>query len=195
MTTRTTTWVLGAVAVALAVVLAVVLLQRPAATGTAPPATTTTPQAPRTPTPSASSSAEVSDPAAEGGPSPLPSSEVDAHDASPGATPYSQTDEARRGWQPVATGFGQAFTATKGKDAAEWRASLAPFVTGKVRDQLNTVDLDNVPDGVFDSIEPAEFGDDKIAVFVHYDTGLTLVTYLILDGHTWRIYAYDRWED
>ena len=45
MTTKTTTWVLGAVAVALAVVLAVVLLQRPAATGTAPPATTTTPQA------------------------------------------------------------------------------------------------------------------------------------------------------
>jgi hypothetical protein len=174
-----------------------VLLQRPAVTGTAPPATTTTtPQAAPTPTPSASSSAEVSDPAAEGGPSPLPSSEVEAHDASPGATPYSQTDEARRGWQPVATGFGKAFTATKGMDAAEWRASLAPFVTGKVRDQLTTVDLDNVPDGVFDSIEPAEFGDDKIAVFVHYDTGLTLVTYLILDGgSSWRIYAYDRWED
>ena len=195
MTTKTTTWVLGAVAVALAVVLAVVLLQRPAGTGTAPPATTTTPQGLPTPTPSASSSAEVSDPAAEGGPSPLPSSEVDAHDASPGATPYSQTDGARRGWQPVATGFGKAFTATTGKDAAEWRASLAPFVTGKVRDQLTTVDLDNVPDGVFDSIEPAEFGDDKVAVFVHYDTGLTLVTYLIVDGSSWRIYAYDRWEE
>jgi hypothetical protein len=196
VTTKTTTWVLGAVAVALAVVLAVVLLQRPAVTGTAPPATTTTtPQAAPTPTPRASSSAEVSDPAGEGGPSPLPSSEVAAHDARPGATPYSQTDEARRGWQPVATGFGKAFTATKGKDAAEWRASLAPFVTGKVRDQLTTVDLDNVPDGVFDSIEPAEFGDDKIAVFVHYDTGLTLVTYLIVDGSSWRIYAYDRWQD
>ena len=137
----------------------------------------------------------MTDPAAEGGPSPLPSSEVEAHDASPGATPYSQTDEARRDWEPVATGFGKAFTTTKGKDAAEWRASLAPFVTAKVKDQLATVALANVPDGTFDSIEPAEFGEDKVAVFVHYDTGLTLVTYLILDGTSWRIYAYDRWED
>ena len=52
-----------------------------------------------------------------------------------------------------------------------------------------------MPDGGFVSIEPAEYGDDKVAVFVHYDTGLTLVTYLILDGTSWRIYAYDRWED
>ena len=77
----------------------------------------------------------------------------------------------------------------------QWRASLAPFVTGKVNDQLATVALANVPDGTFDSIEPAEYGDDKVAVFVHYDTDLTLVTYLILDGTSWRIYAYDRWED
>ena len=51
------------------------------------------------------------------------------------------------------------------------------------------------PTAAFDSIEPAEYGDDKVAVFVHYDTDLTLVTYLILDGTSWRIYAYDRWED
>jgi len=193
---RTVTWALGALALSLAMVLTVVLLQRPSTgTSTANPPATSAPQTGTTAEPAASPTAEGSDPAAEGGPSPLPSSEVEAHDASPGATPYSQTDEARRDWEPVATGFGKAFTATTGKDAAEWRASLAPLVTGKVRDQLTTVDLDNVPDGVFDSIEPAEFGDDKIAVFVHYDTGLTLVTYLILDGSTWRIYAYDRWED
>ncbi len=74
-------------------------------------------------------------------------------------------------------------------------ASLAPFVTDRVKDQLATVALANVPDGAFDSIEPAEFGEDKVAVFLHYDTGLTLVTYLILDGTSWRIYAYDRWQD
>ena len=196
MNPRTVTWALGALALALAAVLAVVLLQRPATdarTGTTQP--TLTPQTGTTAEPAGSPTAEVTDPAAEGGPSPLPSSEVEAHDASPGATPYSQTDEARRDWQAVATGFGKAFTTTKGKDAAAWRASLAPFVTDKVKDQLATVALANVPDGTFDNIEPAEYGEDKIAVFVHYDTGLTLVTYLILDGTSWRIYAYDRWED
>jgi hypothetical protein len=193
---RTVTWVLGALALSLAVVLAVVLLQRPSTgTSTANPPPTSAPQAGTTAEPVPSPTAEVTDPAAEGGPSPLPSSEVEAHDASPGATPYSQTDEARRDWEPVASGFGKAFTSTKGKDAAAWRSSLAPFVTGKVKNQLATVDLANVPDGTFERIEPAEFGEDKIAVFVHYDTGLTLVTYLILDGTNWRIYAYDRWED
>ena len=125
----------------------------------------------------------------------LPSSEVDAHDASPGATPYSQTREARNQWEPVATGFGRAFTSTKGKTAKEWRESLSPYVTDKVREQLATVDLRNVPKGAYVNIEPAEYGDDKVAVFVHYEPDLTLVTYLILDGTDWRIYAYDRWEE
>ena len=196
MNPRTVTWALGALALFLAVVLAVVLLQRPStSTSTANPPPTPAPQAGATVEPVASPTAEVTDPAAEGGPSPLPSSEVEAHDASPGAAPYSQTDEARQAWEPVATGFGKAFTTTKGNDAAAWRSSLAPFVTGKVKDQLATVALTNVPDGTFERIEPAEYGEDKIAVFIHYDTGLTLVTYLILDGTSWRIYAYDRWED
>lgn len=197
MNSKMITWVLGAVAVALAVILAVVLLQRPQ------PSTSTTTGpvsiAPTEPTPESSTTApgeQETDPAAEGGPSPLPSSEVQDHgDASPGATPYSETDDARTQWQQVATGFGRAFTATKDKSAAEWRRSLAPFVTAKVREQLATVDLRNVPEGEFTNIEPAEYGEDKVAVYVHYDTGLTLVTYLILDGTTWRIYAYDRWED
>lgn len=190
------TWALGALALSLAVVLAVVLVQRPStSTSTANPPPTPVPQAETTAEPAPSPIAEVTDPAAEGGSSPLPSSEVEAHDASPGATPYSQTDEARRNWEPVVTGFGKAFTATKGKKAAAWRTSLGPFVTGKVRDQLATVAPANVPDGTFERIEPAEYGEDKVAVFVHYDTGLSLVTYLILDGTSWRIYAYDRWED
>ena len=195
MTPKTTTRALGAVAVALVAILAAAVLHRP------PPATETAtrPVTSATAEPSPSSgpaSPTVGDPGGEGGPSYLPTSEVDDHgDARPGATPYSQTDQARQQWQPVATGFGKAFTATQSKSTSEWRTALTPYVTGKVREQLATVDLQNVPDGTFTSIEPAEYGDDKVAVFIHYDTGLTLVTYLILDGTTWRIYAYDRWED
>ena len=181
---------MGALALALTVALAVSLWHRQPATDTAQPAPPSS-QAQTTADPTV----PATEPAAENGPTALPSSEVEAHDASPGATPYSQTDEARRDWGPVATGFGKAFTATHGKSAAQWRDSLAPFVTGTVEDQLATVALANVPDGSFDSIEPAEYGDDKVAVFVHYDTDLTLVTYLILDGTSWRIYAYDRWEE
>ena len=189
MTSKTLTWTLGVVAAALAVALVVVLLHRPqpqagiaeAPVGGAP----TTTSAPSTPSPQTTDS-EASQ---------LPSSEVDAHDASPGATPYSQTDEARNQWVTVASGFGRAFTMTKGKTAREWRTSLSPYVTDKVREQLSTVDLRNVPKGSYVNIEPAEYGDDKVAVFVHYDSDLTLVAYLILDGTDWRIYAYDRWEE
>ncbi len=121
MNPRTVTWALGALALSFAVVLAVVLLQRPSTgTSTANPPATSAPQTGTTAAPATSPAAEGTDPA-EGGPSPLPSSEVEAHDASPGATPYSQTDEARRAWVPVATGFGKAFTTTKGKNAAAWR--------------------------------------------------------------------------
>jgi hypothetical protein len=186
---RTVTWALGAVALALTVALAVSLCHRQPATDTAQPAPPSS-QAQSTADPTV----QATEPAAENGPTALPISEVEAHDARPGTTPYSQTDEARRGWGPVATGFGKAFTTTQGKNAAAWQASLAPFVTDKVKNQLATVALANVPAGTFERIEPAEFGEDKIAVFVHYDTGLTLVTYLILDGTSWRIYAYDRWE-
>ena len=197
MKPRNATGALGAIAVALAAVLAVILIQRPPAgpdTMTSPISTVPTAPAPPaldTPTPVA----QETDPATEGEASPLPNSEVDAHDASPGTTPYSQTDEARDAWQPIAIGFGKSFTATKGKNATQWRNSLAPYVTETVRDELATVDLRNVPAGDFNNIEAAEYGDDKVAVFVHYNTGLTLVTYLILDGTSWRIYAYDRWEE
>jgi hypothetical protein len=181
------TWALRAVALALIVALAISLWHRQPATDKAQPSSRA--QSTAGPTVQA-----TEPPADEDGPAALPSSEVEAHDASPGATPYSQTDEARGDWGPVATGFGKAFTATHGKSAARWRNSLAPFVTGKVSEQLATVALANVPDGSFDSIEPAEYGDDKVAVFVHYDTDLTLVTYLIQEGTGWRIYAYDRWQ-
>jgi hypothetical protein len=188
---KTLTWVLAAVATALTVALVVVLLHRPQAQlGTAEEPVSSAPTTSAAPKPSTPGS-QASDSEA----SQLPSSEVDAHDASPGATPYSQTDEARHQWEPVASGFGHAFTTTKGKTAGEWRSSLSPYVTDKVRDQLATVDVRNVPKGVYVNIEPAEYGDDKVAVFVHYDSDLTLVTYLILDGTDWRIYAYDRWEE
>lgn len=189
MTSKTLTWILGAIAAVLGMALAVVLLHRPEPqTGTAEGPVSSAPtmsSAPGTPSPQITGSQA----------SQLPSSEVNAHDASPGATPYSQTREARNQWEPVATGFGRAFTSTKGKTGREWRASLSPYVTDKVREQLATVDLRNVPKGAYVNIEPAEYGDDKVAVFVHYDPDLTLVTYLILDGTRWRIYAYDRWEE
>jgi hypothetical protein len=133
--------------------------------------------------------------AADKEPGELPFSEVDAHDASPGATLYSQTEAARRQWQPVATGFGHAFTRTEGRRPAEWRSGLRPYVTEAVGDQLAIVDVDHVPDGDFSGLEVAEYGEDKVAVYLHYDTGLTLVGYLIDDGSRWRLYAYDRWED
>ena len=44
-------------------------------------------------------------------------------------------------------------------------------------------------------IEPAEYGEDKVAVLLHYTSGPTLVIYVILDDTKWRIYAYDRWEE
>lgn len=198
MNPKAITWILGAIAVSLAAVLAAVILQRPptgSGIATGGPVSTT-PSVPATPAPaSPAPTAKETNPAAEGLPRPLPSSEVEAHDASPGSTPYSQTDEARDAWWPIVTGFGKAFTATRGKNAAQWRDRLAPFVTGKVEDQLGTVALGNVPEGTFDRIEPAEYGEDKVAVFVHYDTDLTLVTYLIQEGTGWRIYAYDRWQD
>lgn len=193
MNPKTITWVLAAIALSLAVVLAVVLIQRPGPENAAPGPTGLASSEPRSASPTVEATSKPTVTSEEGGPGPLPSSEVGAHDdASPGATPYSQTDEARRQWRPVATGFGRAFTATKGKKAAQWRASLAPFVTGKVRQQLTTVDLHNVPSGKFTGIEPAEYGEDKVAVFAHYDPDLTLVLYLILDGDKWSIYAYDR---
>jgi hypothetical protein len=196
VSSKTLTWVLGGLAVSLAVALTIVVLQRPPTTtqsASAPDAGSTSASSPSSSLPP---SPATTDSGAVGGPGDLPSSEVQEHgDASPGGTPYSQTDAARQQWEPVAAGFGRAFTATKGKTAGQWRADLAPFVTAKVGEQLATVDLRNVPAGVFSSIEPAEYGEDKVAVFVHYDTGLTLVAYVLLDGAGWRIYAYDRWEE
>lgn len=191
MTSKTLTWILGAIAASLAVALVAVLLYRPQPQ----PGTAEGPVNPAPPTTSVPTASTPTPQATDGVAGQLASSEVDAHDASPGSTPYSQTDEARRQWEPVASGFGRAFTTTKGKTVGEWRASLAPYVTEKVRGQLTTVDLRNVPNGAYLNIEPAEYGEDKVAVFVHYDSGLTLVTYLILDGTDWRIYAYDRWEE
>lgn len=194
MTPRTLTRALAATTVVLAVALTVVLLYRPQP----PTEIATGPSAPASPVPSlgSSPSTAATDPSEEGGPSDLPTSEVHDHsDASPGTTPYSQTPEARRQWQPVVTGFAKAFTATQGRTTGQWRHTLTPYVTNQVREQLATVDLREVPDGRFTSIEPAEYGDDKVAVFLHYDTGPTLVAYLILDQTSWRVYAYDRWED
>lgn len=196
MTPRTLTRALGAAVVALAVALTVVLLHRPQPPTETATSTVAASSPASSPPNGPSLPPDVSNTASEGGPSDLPTSEVHDHsDASPGSLPYSQTREARRQWQPIVTGFAKAFTATKGRTTEQWRNALNRYATDTVREQLATVDLRKVPDARFTSIEPAEYGDDKVAVFLHYDTGLTLVAYLILDHTSWRVYAYDRWED
>ena len=71
---------------------------------------------------------------------------------------------------------------------------MAPLVTGKVRDQLATVNPDNVPDGHFTATRLPSTARTR-SRSTHYDTGLTLVGYLIDDGTHWLLYAYDRWQD
>ena len=186
--------------IALVVVAVVVLVgvvrtwgpTSPAATPPAPPVTV-----PATP-PSAAVPAE---PTAEAEESPEPSSSTPGPgDASPDATPYSQTAEARRLWEPVVVGFGKAFTKTeltktRDGDAKAWRKALKPFTTVSVQKRLATVDLDNVPKGRYNGYEALKYDEEQLAAQVTYDKGWALVLYVISDGESWRVYRYDRWEE
>ncbi len=195
MNPRILAWTFGLLALVLAGALAVTLHRQtePQPTGATPAGTPSATNPADSPSSSPTAGQPGPDPIDGNLPSPLPSSEVDADDARPGVTPYSQTDEAQHQWRRVATGFGRAFTATTGKTAAQWQVGLAPYVTAAVRQQIATVDPVNVPGVRLVDVEPAEYGEDKVAVYLHYNTGLTLIAYLIIDGNTWRVYACDRW--
>ena len=195
MNPKTLTAIIGAAIAIRATAIALVTIPRqqgdPGPTAEPPTSRSSALVTPAAPKPSASPTTAQ----ARNDPDPLPLSEVGAGDATPGTLPYSQTKEARHQWEPIAAGFGRALTDTHDKTPAQWRRSLTPFVTTSVDAQLPTVDLRNLPKTPFIGTEPAEYGEDRIAVFARYDEGLTMVLYLTIDGESWRIYAYDRWDD
>ena len=102
----------------------------------------------------------------------------------------------RRYWEPVAAGFGQAFTTVRrGDTTAAWRARLRPYVTVAVDKQLATVDVGNVPQGRFDGLDVLDSSDEQVTVQATYSPGWALVLYLNSDGHDhWKVYRYDRLE-
>ena len=119
------------------------------------------------------------------------------HDAdpAPGETPYSQSEQARRQWEPVVEGFGRGFVDTRDATADSWQKKLRPYVTKAVARQLATVDLRNVPRGHYDGFEALTFEEDQVVARIDYREGWSTAAYLIFDGATWHIYAYDRWEE
>ncbi len=117
-----------------------------------------------------------------------------ARDAGPDSTGQDAAD--RRAWEPVATGFGRAFTAVHSGDATPaWQARLRPYVTAAVDKQLATVDVGNVPRGRFDGLDVLDASTEQVTVQATYDPGWALVLYLVSDGHhDWKVYRYDRLE-
>jgi hypothetical protein len=99
-------------------------------------------------------------------------------------------------WEPVAAGFGRAFTTVGTRDTtATWRARLRPYVTAAVDKQLATVDVGNVPEGRLDGLDLLEGSDEQVTVQATYTPGWALVLYLISDGtDEWKVYRYDRLE-
>lgn len=163
---------LGALAVVLTVTLVWVLLRDPS------PAATT----PVSPAPSTSA----------------PSYNPDANDAD-GETDTAPPETQEAIWGPVVDDFARNFTNTRHGDDA-WRNRLigdqaTPSVTGDVAEQLQTVDVRNVPDGHYEGRELVTSGPYEIGVKVTYREGWAMVLYLITDGNRWQIYAYDQWED
>lgn len=120
-------------------------------------------------------------------------------DASPGPTPYSQTGDARKRWQPVVVGFGAKFTKTRGKSSREWAAKLKPYSTAAVQQQLGTVDVRNVPRGRYTGFDVAQYDEQQLAARVFYrdPQGATwaMMLHVIDDGDRWRVYRYDRYEE
>lgn len=164
----------GALAVALAVVLVMAL--RPAL----PPA-------------EVSPSPDQASPA-----SPSPSWNPSAGDAGDEDLEHGPAEVHESRWSPVVDHFAQNFTRVDG-GAKKWRQRLigpdaAPYVTPAVAEQLETVDIRNVPQGHFESYEILESSSYSLAVGLHYKEGWGLVLYLVTDGVDWQINAYDKWE-
>ena len=121
----------------------------------------------------------------------------DAGDAGEDENAPAETQEAV--WAPVVDHFGRNFTNVTG-GAPLWRQRLigpktSPYVTTEVAEQLKTVDIRNVPEGHYSSHELVKSSTYEIAVKIDYREGWAMVLYLITDGTSWQIYAYDKWED
>lgn len=173
MTTRNVAFIAGAAAGAAVIVVVLVMIANailgPDQTGSNPPVTPG-------PTPSWNPSAGDAGEDHEDGP--------------------AEVQEAA--WGPVAEHFARNFPRTQG-GAKKWRQRLigpttAPYVTGAVADQLQTVDIDRVPKGRYQRRETLETSAYNVAVGVQYKEGWGMVLYLQTDGVDWQIYAYDQWE-
>jgi hypothetical protein len=128
---------------------------------------------------------------------PTPSYNPEAGDAAEqeGPGPAETQEDA---WGPVVDAFARNFTNTTG-GTSKWRQRLTgtttrPNVTTEVAAQLTTVDLRNVPAGHYSGRQILKSGDYDVAVKVTYREGWALVLYLITNGSTWQVYAYDRWQ-
>jgi hypothetical protein len=148
----------------------------------------------RVPTPSAATPQPTPTVAAA---TPTPSDNSQAGDAAEQEGPGpAETQEAA--WGPVVDTFARNFTNTRG-GVTDWRRRLTgnphkPDVTTEVAGQLKTVDLRNVPEGHYSGRQILKSGDYDLAVKVTYREGWALVLYLVTDGTTWQVYAYDRWQ-
>lgn len=147
----------------------------------------------------ASTPAEVSpSPAQASATSPSPSWNPSAGDAGDEDLEHGPAEVQESRWSPVVDHFAQNFTRVDG-GAKKWRQRLigpdaAPYVTPAVAEQLETVDIRNVPQGHFESYEILESSSYSLAVGLHYKEGWGLVLYLVTDGVDWQINAYDKWE-
>jgi hypothetical protein len=133
-----------------------------------------------------------------GDPDATPTVTSDSGDAGPdpsGALPYSQTAEARRGWEPVVQGFARNFTKADPDQPKAWRSRLARFSTAAVRKELGEVDVTNLPTGRYTDYEVLRYDDEEVAAAVSYDEGWSMVLYVIFNGEDWRVYRYDRLEE
>lgn len=137
-------------------------------------------------------------------PSPEPSATEESYNPDAGDASDEQHEDGppevqEAEWAPAVDNFARNFTYTVG-GAQEWRQRLIgnpkkPYVTGAVAKQLRTVDVRNVPDGHYESREIVKSSSYDFAVKVTYREGWAMILYLVSDGRTYQIYAYDKWED
>lgn len=136
-------------------------------------------------------------------PSPEPSATVESYNPAAGDADENHEDGPpevqETAWAPAVDNFARNFTNTAG-GGHKWRQRLLgnaekPFVTAAVAKQLATVDVRNVPDGHYSSHEIVKSSSFDLAVKVDYREGWSMILYLVTDGRTWQVYAYDRWDD
>jgi len=178
--------------VALLLVMVVMIMTRSTdgriVAGSASPSTANAPTDSASAGPS-SDPPESSDPA-----SVEPSEQADPAD--PGdETPYGKTDQARQRWAPVVEGFGRRLVGTEKVTADGWRKGLRPYVTTAVAKQLRTVDPGRIAPGRYAGYEALEWADNEVTVRVDYRQGWSIVLFVLYDGDTWQVRAYDRWEE